>query len=81
MLMTGIPESFDEYRRKKIIEKTIQEPEEKQKDIEGLMKSIQADNQFNDFKELGINLNKDMAKIDAKIIPVPTLLLGYKEGQ
>ena len=45
------------------------------------MKSIQVDNQFNDFKELGINLNKDMAKIDAKIIPAPTLLLGQQEGK
>lgn len=37
MLMTGIPENFDEMRRKKISEQTIKPPADKLKEIEGLM--------------------------------------------
>jgi hypothetical protein len=31
MLMTGIPENFDEFRRKKISEQTIKDPDAKMK--------------------------------------------------
>lgn len=37
------------------------------------MKDIQKENSFNDLKGLGINLNKDMEKFDAKLITPPTL--------
>ena len=33
MLMTGIPDNFDEMRRKKISEQTIKAPSEKLKEI------------------------------------------------
>ena len=36
-LMTGIPENFDEQRRKKISERTIKKPGEKQREIMSLM--------------------------------------------
>lgn len=35
--MTGIPENFDEVRRKKISEQTIKPPQEKQREILDLM--------------------------------------------
>lgn len=37
-LMTGIPENFDEFRRKKISENTIKSADEKQREIVKLMK-------------------------------------------
>jgi hypothetical protein len=43
-LMTGIPEHFDEFRRKKISENTIKRPDEKQKEILSLMDELRGDN-------------------------------------
>jgi hypothetical protein len=40
MLMTGIPEDFDEMRRKKISESTIKPPAAKIEEISGLMKKL-----------------------------------------
>jgi hypothetical protein len=47
LLMTGIPEDFDEMRRKKISEHTIKFPNEKMKEISGLMDRL---NKVDDFK-------------------------------
>jgi len=38
--MTGIPDDFDEMRRKKISENTIKNPNEKIKEISGLMDKL-----------------------------------------
>ena len=40
MLMTGIPDDFDENRRKKVSESTIKNPKEKIEEIGGLMKKL-----------------------------------------
>lgn len=40
MLMTGIPDDFDEMRRKKISEFTIRPPGEKHQEISGLMNKL-----------------------------------------
>ena len=58
--MTGIPEHFDEFRRKKISENTIKKPEEKQKEIISLMDELRGDNEFSSLKELGIRVNKKL---------------------
>jgi hypothetical protein len=39
-LMTGIPENFDEFRRKKISECTIKDPIDKKKEIGRLMEEL-----------------------------------------
>jgi hypothetical protein len=49
-LMTGIPENFDEHRRKKISEATIKNPSEKINEIEGLMRLLK---DANEVRELG----------------------------
>jgi hypothetical protein len=40
MLMTGIPDDFDEMRRKKISESTIKQPADKMREIGGLMNKL-----------------------------------------
>lgn len=57
-LMTGIPDNFDETRRKKISENTIKRPDEKQREIKSLMKELREDNDFCSLNELGIKVNK-----------------------
>jgi hypothetical protein len=38
--MTGIPEDFDEMRRKKISERTIIDPDAKKREIGGLIRKL-----------------------------------------
>jgi hypothetical protein len=38
--MTGIPDNFDEFRRKKISENTIRQPNDKMNDIGELIKKL-----------------------------------------
>lgn len=40
-LMTGLPDNFDEFRRKKISESTIKSPGEKKNEITTLMRDLQ----------------------------------------
>lgn len=40
LLMTGIPDNFDEMRRKKVSEKTIKDPSEKLGEIEYLVEQL-----------------------------------------
>ena len=42
--MTGIPDDFDEFRRKKISEATIRSAEDRRQDITNLMKEIKNTN-------------------------------------
>lgn len=58
--MTGIPENFDEFRRKKISENTIKPPNEKQREIMNLMKELRENNEFGSLKELGIKVSKHL---------------------
>lgn len=42
LLMTGIPDDFDEFRRKKISEATIKPPIDKHKEISELMNKLKS---------------------------------------
>ncbi len=48
LLMTGIPDNFDEFRRKKISENTIRQPNDKMNDIGELIKKLRYADQLND---------------------------------
>lgn len=74
--MTGIPEDFDEFRRKKISQNTIKSPEEKQKEILRLMKELRDVDEFYQMKDLGIKVSKHLETVKGRIIPMPQLSLG-----
>ena len=78
-LMTGIPDDFDEFRRKKISEATIKSAEERKKEIQGLMNEIKNTNEIDSLKEIGIKIDRDMETFKAKLIPPPRLALGNDE--
>jgi hypothetical protein len=79
-LMTGIPENFDEFRRKKISENTIKTPEEKHKEIMNLMKELRDVDEFYQMKDLGIKVNKHLETVKGRIIPMPRLALGENQA-
>lgn len=74
--MTGIPDSFDEFKRKKISEATIRSPADKKRDIEDFMSQAEKVNDLSSLKELGINVEKKLNQVKAKLIPSPKLELG-----
>jgi aubergine-like protein len=76
MLMTGIPEDFDEMRRKKISEFTIRPPGEKHNEIGGLMRKLKNVDDLATLDKMGIKVNQNMEDLKAKIIPSPILELG-----
>ena len=51
---------IDEVRRKKISERTIKRPDEKHKEIMGLMKELRQTNDFGSLNELGIKVSKHL---------------------
>lgn len=63
MLMTGIPDNFDEIRRKKISDKTIKDPPEKLREIIGFMDQIKGEQKLKDFESIGIKLNFNLERI------------------
>lgn len=73
LLMTGIPEDFDEFRRKKVSEVTIKPPQDKKREIGELMNKLKDCREINDLEGIGIRLNRDMEKINAKHMQAPTL--------
>lgn len=75
-LMTGIPDNFDEHRRKKISEATIKNPPEKIHEIEGLMRLLKDSNEVRELGQFGIDIGRELSKIGAKVIPTPQLDLG-----
>jgi hypothetical protein len=76
--MTGIPDNFDEMRRKNISQQTILSPGDKYKEIDGFMKSLVASKEIDTLAQIGISLNSRMNKVAAKQISNPTLALGGK---
>ncbi len=58
--MTGIPDNFDEFRRKKISEQTIKGADEKQREIIKLMRQLRDNDEFRSLKEIGIKINKNL---------------------
>lgn len=74
--MTGIPDDFDEFRRKKISEATIKPPNEKCKEIDELINKLKNAKQMDQLEGIGIKINRNMEKINAKVIETPRLELG-----
>ena len=78
-LMTGIPDDFDEFRRKKVSEATIRSAEERRHDINSLVREIKNTNEIDSLKQIGINLDSNMETFNAKLIPAPKIRLGGEE--
>ena len=58
MLMTGIPDNFDEMRRKAISQRTIKPPDDKMLEIKKLMDKFKNDTTIQDLEKLGITIKK-----------------------
>lgn len=74
--MTGIPDDFDEFKRKKISEQTIIDASTKKKEIMNVLKEIQKTDDFNKLAEVGLRLSDKLYSLKAKSIPTPILALG-----
>lgn len=77
--MTGIPDNFDEQRRKIVSQNTILQPADKHKEINTFMDQIKGKGELQDLSDIGINLSKDLNKFQAKQISNPSLQLGEKK--
>lgn len=55
--MTGIPDDFDENRRKKISEQTIRPPNEKYEEIQGFVRELKERKELETFSEMGIHIS------------------------
>ena len=75
-LMTGIPEDFDEFKRKKISEQTILDARTKKNEIMQIMKDIQRTDDFEKLEQVGLRLKRDLYSLKGKTIPVPRIALG-----
>jgi hypothetical protein len=75
-LMTGIPENFDEMRRKRISEATIKSATQRRKDIQVLMDEIKDSPEMEAWNDLGIRINPRMENIEARVIAAPSIALG-----
>ena len=79
--MTGIPDDFDEMRRKKVSEKTIKNPAEKLRDIEELMKGkLSKESDLKELSELGLDISRQLTTFKAKVAPMPKLQLGKNKS-
>lgn len=72
--MTGIPDNFDEQRRKMVSQNTILPPSDKYKEINTFMDKLVEERK--DLEDMGIYLNKNLNKFQAKQISNPSLELG-----
>jgi len=55
-VMTGIPDNFDENRRKSISQQTILSPSDKFREIEGFMTDLKKSKEIENLSEIGISL-------------------------
>lgn len=82
-LMSGLPDNFDERKRREISETTITNPGSKLNDIESMFEGLGSiDNEFNPRgigEKLGIKLNSSPMPITAKQLKFPELMLGSRE--
>ena len=79
-LMTGIPDDFDEFRRKKISEATIKSAAQRKSQINQLMSEIKNTSEVYSLKDMGINVEKNMEKINAKVVPLSKIALGGNQS-
>ena len=77
--MTGIPDDFDEFKRKKISEATIKSAEDRKRQISRLMEEIKDTNEVNSLGQFGIKISPSMQTFNAKVIPPPKLRLGNEQ--
>jgi hypothetical protein len=77
--MTGIPDNFDENRRKAISKQTILAPDKKKREIEDFIGELEKGNHIQNLKELGIDVKKTLNKMSAVTIATPALELGQKQ--
>ena len=72
LLMSGIPDSFDERKRKLISDTTIVKPAEKLREVEGFFRSLANNENSGSFnpksimKNLEIDIETQPANIEAK---------------
>ena len=74
--MTGIPDNFDEFRRKTISQKTILAPQEKSQEIKGFITTLEKSKEIESLREKGIIISTKMNVHESKLIPPPQLALG-----
>lgn len=75
-LMTGIPEDFDEFKRKKISEQTILDAQTKKREILKVVQEIETTDDFERLQDIGLRLNKKLYSFRGKMIPTPRITLG-----
>ena len=75
LLMTGIPDDFDERRRRQITNFSIVPPSEKYDELKDIFRNLNSDSgSFNPNvvkEKLGISLGSDPATISAKQLQLP----------
>jgi len=74
--MTGIPDDFDEFRRKKISEQTIRPAKEKFHEILEFIKKLKNKGEIENLRKMGIEISDIMNKFIALLLNNPTLELG-----
>lgn len=74
--MTGIPEDFDEFKRKQVSQNTILDAPSKMKEIKYLMEDLDRHGEFKELSKIGINLSNRMNEMKGKQIPAPRVTLG-----
>ena len=75
-LVTGIPDHYDEYKRRSISQTTIQSAPDKLKEILDLTNEIENSGEFSALSKLGLEVNKKANGVEGAIIPSPVLMLG-----
>lgn len=83
-LMSGLPDNFDERKRREVSGFTIVKPAVKLREIEDFMKNLNS--KLNSGfcpstlqENLGIDISPTLTKVTSKLLPAPVLQLGGRE--
>ena len=74
--MTGIPDEFDEIRRRNISQRTIMSPDAKFREIKQFMTQLKESGELKDLADMGIKLSENLNTFSARQISNPSLKLG-----
>ena len=77
--MTGIPDDFDEFKRKKISENTILDARTKKGEIMKIMDELKKTDDFEKLEQVGLKLSSRLYNFKCKSIPTPKIALGEDE--
>jgi hypothetical protein len=77
--MTGIPDNFDENRRKSVSQQTILAPDRKLKEIEGYYEELKKAGHIDHLRGLGVEIKRDLNKMNTIHVSSPALELGKKQ--